>query len=284
MHLLRPVELTVKELPWRASWGLTGWTNPAAVEFYARLRAGGYEPDRLLNVLPRHKLIYVGVPKAASTRVRTTLARIEGRHSRSLKGRRRGKYRGPYGPRSMTVGAFFRLATDPDTFRFSFVRNPYARTVSCWADKFAGKPLIPGDSYVDCYLAVRKDIDGKLPAGADRTLSFAEFVVFAAATASACHDIHLQTQDDILTTPGIELDLIGRVENFDADFVPVLDHLDASDEIRREATVAVNESCHDDWPDLYSCDLADRIYHAYERDFDRFHYPRFTRQPVRLAV
>ena len=235
MRLLRPVELTVKEIPWLASRGLIRFTHPAALEFCTRLSDGGYEPHRLLQVLPRHKLIYVAVPKAASTCIRTILARVDGRHLRSLKRGRRANYRGPYGPRQMTIATFFRLATSADTLRFSFVRNPYARLVSCWADKFANKPLIPGDSYVERYLAVRKQIDGRLPAGADRTLSFAEFVVYAAAMANARHDIHLQTQDDILTTPGIDLDFIGRVETFDADFARVLDYLDASDAIRREA-------------------------------------------------
>ena len=141
----------------------------------------------------------------------------------------------------MTVNSFYRLATNPDTLRFSFVRNPYARAVSCWAHKFADKPLIYGDFFIDAYLAIRREIDTELPAGPDHTLSFADFVVFAAATAKARHDIHLQTQDEILSMPGITLDLIGKMENFDGDFVRVLDHVGASDEIRREATIMIND-------------------------------------------
>ncbi len=274
MNLLRPVEIGVKELPWITSRSVAGLFNSAAVEFCENLMTNGYEANLLLSVLPKHKLIYVAVPKAASTRIRKTLARVEGRFSRSLKPSRRSKYRGPYGPRNMTIDSFFRLATSTDTLRFSFVRNPYARVVSCWADKFAGKPLIGGDFFIDAYLAIRQEIDTDLPAGADRTLSFAEFVVFTAATAKVRHDIHLQAQDDILNMPGIELGLIGKVETFDADFVRVLDYLNASDEVRREAAIAINESHHHDWSLYYTRELADRIYRAYERDFDRFSYPR----------
>ena len=211
MRLLRPLEIAVKELPWIASRSVAGFLNPAAVEFYQNLLAGGYEPEQLLFVLPKHKVIYVAVPKVASTRIKMTLARVEGRFSRSLKPGLRSRYRGPYGLRNITVGSFFRLATSPDTLRFSFVRNPYARIVSCWAQKFAGKPLIRGDTFIDAYLAVKHEIDADLPAGADRTLSFADFVIFAAATAKARHDIHLQAQDEILNMPGIELNLIGKV-------------------------------------------------------------------------
>ena len=174
----------------------------------------------------------------------------------------------------MTIGSFFRLATSPDTLRFSFVRNPYARVVSCWAHKYADKPLVRGDPFIDAYLAIRPEIDADLPAGRDRTLSFSEFVVFAAATAKARHDIHLQAQDIILSIPGVELGVIGKVESFDADFGRVLDHLDASDEVRREAAIMINESHHNDWPAYYTHELADRIYRAYERDFDRFGYAR----------
>ena len=274
MRLLRPLEIAVKELPWIASESVAEFLNPVAVEFYENLLAGGYEPDQLLFVLPKHKLLYIGVPKAASTRIKKTLARVVGQFSRSLKGSRRSQYRGPYGLRNMTIGSFFRLATSSDTLRFSFVRNPYARVVSCWAHKFADRPLVRGDSFIDAYLAIRQEIDANLPAGADRTLSFAEFVVFAAATAKARHDIHLQAQDDILSMPGIELGLIGKVETFDADFVRVLDHLAASDAIRRDAAIVINESHHADWPTYYTLELADRIYRAYECDFDRFGYAR----------
>jgi hypothetical protein len=277
MRIFRPVEIAIKQIPWIASRPIAGIRNPSAVEFYENLMTNGYEADSLLNVLPRHKLIYIGVPKAASTRIRRTLARIDGRYIRSLKPSRRSMYRGPCGLRNITIETLFRLATSPDVLRFSFVRNPYARVVSCWADKFAGKPLVRGDVFIDPYLAIRREIDADLPAGADRTLSFPEFAAFAAATAKARHDIHMQAQDDILSMPGIELDMIGKVETFDTDFVRVLDYVNAGDAVRREAAIALNESHHNDWPTYYTPELAGRIYRAYECDFDRFGYARVIR-------
>ncbi len=284
MRQLRALEIAFKELPWIASRWTAGFSNPAALEFYRELIARGYEPASLINVLPDDSLIYITVPKAASTRIRRTLARVENRLSRSLKPGRKPTYRGPYGPRNISLVSFHRLATSKDTLRFSFVRNPYARAVSCWTDKFAGKPLVPGDPFIDGYLAVRRNIDPRLPVGPDRTLSFADFVAFAAGIAAARHNIHLQLQDDILAMPGLKLDLIGKVETFNADFASVLDHLNASDDIRRDAALPINRSRHEDWPTYYTAALADRIYRAYERDFDRFGYPRtFVAANCRMA-
>jgi hypothetical protein len=280
MRGLKTAELKLKEYPWYASRLVARVLNPEAVRFGQNLMSNGYEAGALVNVLPQHRLIYIAVPKAASTRIRRTLAKIEGRFSRSLKAHRRTRYRGPYGPRNFPIGLFYQIATAPDTLRFSFVRNPYARVVSCWADKFAGKPLVSGDSFIDAYLSVRQQIDPRLPVGVDQTLSFPQFTVFTAANSKNRHDIHMQTQDDIISMPGIEIDLIGKVENFDADFARILDYLNASQEIRRAASIALNESHHADWPTYYTPELADRIYRAYEPDFDRFGYTRALGDPV----
>ena len=75
--------------------------------------------------------------------------------------------------------------------------------------------------------------------------------------------------------PGIKLDFIGKLESFSSDFVRVLDHLSADDPIRREAMSSVlNKSQHASLLDYYTPEIADRIYNAYECDFDRFGYPR----------
>jgi sulfotransferase famil protein len=274
MRELRQLETAAKELPWIVSEQFARFFDPGALEFYQQLRSEAYFPDLLVNVVPSHKVIYVSIPKAASTRIRATLAAVTGHYMRSLDPGRRFRYRGPYGPRSMTVASFHRLATNPDTLRFSFVRNPYARTVSCWADKFYGKPLVGGDAFVDFYLQHRHEVDPNLPVGPDQTLRFADFVSFAAAIARRRLDIHIQAQDDILSMPGIKLDLVGKVETFRQDFARVLDHVGADNAVRREAVIPLNESHSDDWPEYYTSELADRIYRAYECDFDRFGYSR----------
>jgi hypothetical protein len=213
MRPLRPIEVGVQRISWSASRGVATLLDPPAIAFYEQLRADGCDPHRLLKALPTHKLIYIIVPKAASTRIRSTLLRVAGEYSRSLRPTRWLKF-GTRGLHSMTVRAFFRLATSPQTLKFSFVRNPYARAVSCWADKFRGRPLVGGDPVMKMYLARRNEVDARLPAGIDRTLSFEDFVTFATSAVGRRCDNHLRPQAEIVAMPGIKLDLIGKVETF----------------------------------------------------------------------
>jgi hypothetical protein len=276
MGVFRPVEggvrLALAQTRWFGSRLIARQFNPAAIEFFDAIASGGFEFDDLIKLIPSLGIIYIVVPKVASTRIKLTLAEAVGRHSISLRGRHR--FRGPRGPSSMTITSFHRLATDPKTLRFSFVRNPYARAVSCWADKWQDKPLVRGDDFIDDYLARRHEIDAGLPAGPGQTLSFAHFVTYASALAHGRVDAHLQTQHDILDMPGIKLDFIGRMEQFSADFARVLDHIGAADGIRGTAVHPVNVSRHGPWMDYYTPALRDRVYRAYERDFDLFRYPR----------
>ncbi len=184
------------------------------------------------------------------------------------------RFSGLTSPTQVGLSAFHRLAGDPATLRFAFVRNPYARLVSAWADKFQNKPLVRGDSFVDLYLTHRAAIDPALPQGPKQTLSFAQFVAFAAASCDRRVNAHWQLQDDLLTMPGITLDFVGKVETFRDDFTRVLDHVRADRGIRQAFGGNHNASLHRPWPDYYDDALAARAYRAYERDFDRFGYAR----------
>jgi hypothetical protein len=276
MRALQPIETAVKSLfinvSWSASKLAAARQEPAAAEFCRKVEAETYRMD-FIRVLPEHDLIYLIVPKVANTSIRTTLAAIDGRPSRRLLSDR-GGFRART-PRNMTARSFYRLATSPTALRFSFVRNPYAKLVSLWAAHIRDRPLVPGEEeMVDSYLSRRAQVDPKLPVGAERTLSFEAFVTFSEAVASARHHPNFQLQSDLLTVPGVTLNFVGRLESFNTDFVRVLDHVGASEAVRRDAFVPLNASQHKKWSDYYTPELADRVYRAYERDFDRFSYPR----------
>jgi sulfotransferase famil protein len=256
-----------------ARWLIVGRRDPRSYAFYTQLMAGGFAPNAHIDVLLEQRIIYVCVPKNASSRIKMTLGALLGRTLRSELEAHKRKLSGLKSPKRAGLTVFHRLATDPRALRFAFVRNPYARLVSCWFSKFR-VPLILAKASVNSYLAWRQQNDPSLPEGATSTLSFDEFVNFATMTAQDRVDAHWHLQAGLLDMPGIELNLIGKVESFEQDFMRVLDHVQANDALRADVIKPANVSDHVDWRSYYTNELANRVYNAYELDFDRFQYSR----------
>ena len=251
------------------------WLDPTASSFFDAMGDNSYDAGSYMDVLPKYRLIYLCVPKSASTTIRGFLSALvvgtppppELSYKRRLSGLR--------SPAHVGISTFYRLVNDPNTLRFTFVRNPYARLVSAWADKFQGKPLAPCvHPTIDAYLTHRASIARSLPDGPRHTLSFAQFVEFAVATADRRVDVHWQLQDDFVTVSGVKLDFIGKVEMFRYDFCRVLDHVGITNQSRQMALQQLNRSQHERWQHYYTTAMAEHVYQTYERDFDQFGYPR----------
>ncbi len=223
---MRPITRFTK--PYLASiedWArrlIVGWRDPQSYAFYTRLVAGGFAPNAHIDVLPEQRIIYVCVPKNASSRIKMTLSALLGRSLKSEWEAHKRKLSGLKSPKRVGLTVFHRLATDPHALRFAFVRNPYARLVSCWLNKFRDVPLIPanpsvvltwhGDSKTTCRFQTVRQV---------RCLSM-QFVNFVTMTAQDRVDAHWHLQAGLLDMPGIELNLIGKVESFERDFMRVL--------------------------------------------------------------
>ena len=248
--------------------------NPPAYEFYRRMIAAGYNPAAHIDVLPDHRIIYLCVPKSASSRIKLSLSALLGRNLLTAEAVHKRRLSGLKAPHHVGLSRFYQLATDAGTLRFSFVRNPYARLVSCWVNKFRNKPLITGDPFIDQYLAVRSDFDRSLPAGRSRTLSFPDFVGFVTEPPARSVNAHWQCQYELVDCPGVALDFVGKVEYFEQDFARVFDHVGADENLRGSVRHPVNASSRQPWQDYYTMELAATVYRAYEPDFDRFQYPR----------
>lgn len=251
--------------------------DPEASLFYRALMSDGFNANAHIDVLPQQRLIYVSVPKCASTTIKMVLSKLVRSDNGTLchipsDQFHRRKYTRLKSPEMTGISAFHRLATSSSTLRFTFVRNPYARIVSAWANKFRGKPLVAGDSYVDLYLALRSMTDPGAPIGLGHTLSFERFVRFAAATSNQRINAHWHMQHGLINMPGIRLDLIGKLETFHFDFACVLEHVAAGPHIRSFSEARLNSSASDNWPDYYTADTAKAVYQAYERDFDELRY------------
>lgn len=279
----RTIRGPVRRVRWAIQRPLLSWRHPEALAFYERVLAEGYTPNNSIDLAPRLNILYIANPKVASTRIRTALAALLGRdvvsnwsaaenwqaHKRSATGLKAPRH---------DIAGFYRLATDPDALRFSFVRNPYDRLASCWVNQYRDKPLVRGrDVYINTYLEHREDVDAALPAGASETLPFPQFVKFALATTGIARpavEMHWHPQVHILHVPDMTLSLIGKIENFAADFARVLDFVKANDKLRSELVKPLHHSRRAPVSSYYDAGLAARVYRAYQADFDAFRYVR----------
>lgn len=256
---------------------LLGWRDPEAYDFYQRMMLHPYDPEYFVHVLPERRLLYIAISKAANTRIKTTLSQIGGDVDDATRRVHTRQKSGLSGPRQLGASVFHRIATDPKALRFTFVRNPYDRLVSCWADKFQEKPLVAGLRFVERYLVQTREIALPLPKGADRTLSFADFVTYVTELIKNRPprlDIHWELQSRFIDIPGIDLNFIGKVERFSEDMARVFTHANADEVLLRASAKPLNPSRRTRCAEYYTNELADRVYRAYERDFDRFGYPR----------
>jgi hypothetical protein len=89
--------------------------------------------------------------------------------------------------------AFFELIDSPNSFVFSFVRNPNSRLVSCYADKFAQYPVTyRRGSMKDAHRCFSRELK-RLPF--DEPLPFPMFVDMACATNRTGTDGHWLLMD-----------------------------------------------------------------------------------------
>lgn len=180
----------------RLMWAAYNRINPSA--------------ERHVIWLPKARIGYFRVAKAANTSIRTALAHSFGLTSN--KGHTPGKdaFWAEQGRKQVMRMRTARFALHPGLRRgwsFSFVRHPVARLYSCWENKVVENPVLsPGMAE----MGIVPDMD------------FAAFVAVVARTPDTKSEIHLRSQTSILTWRGrVVPDFVGRVERAEADWAHV---------------------------------------------------------------
>ena len=225
--------------------------------------------DYALHVSPKYRYIYIVNPKVGCSSIIWTLQRLETGKKDKFPPRVGTIHDREGSPlkRPSDMNSNEQILRDDSYFKFTFVRNPFDRLMSCYLNKIA-RPT-----------AQRKVILSLLDRPQDETasISFAQFVDVIGRQSPIEMDPHWRTQWVQTLQDWVQYDAIGRFEFFDSELSRIGTQI--SPEFRsfvfserRQATGA--KPYH-----LITPKLAETIREIYAVDFTGFNYPLTVPNP-----
>lgn len=214
----------------------------------------------LCHLSNRHKYLYVATPKAACTTIKHTLQQVE--MGGMLEFRKYGDEHFPVlspllAPLDQPSLYFAALQTE-DWFRFTFVRDPFDRALSCYLDKIVNS--IPERHRLLPELGL--DAAGDVP-------SFATFLKAIADQPDDQRDFHWAPQNWLTQPATMRYHFVGRLERFDEDFRHVCETLGIA-----AVTDAVRHSTNasEKLANFYGSEEIELVQAIYAGDFTDFDY------------
>ncbi len=158
----------------------------------------------------------------------------------------------------------YKINTDyKDYFKFCFVRNPWARVVSCYFNKVY---VEPGETREDTRFLGFGDNRKHFRMG----MGFEEFVEAVCRIPDKKADSHLVSQHTFLTDSAGNLlvDFIGKIETFEEDFQYICEQMN----VKELEIPHLMKSKQVDYCSYYSEKTKEMVRRRYERDIDLFGY------------
>lgn len=216
----------------------------------------------------RNHYVYLAVGKAANSTVKHHLYELEYAGTRfktkSVHDRQSSPLLSPFQLPDDLLGEVF---TSPKYYRFSVVRNPYTRLLSCYLDR-----IVPGDSapYRQLLVAMGKPATSKL------NVSFPEFVQTVCKQKPFDQNNHWRLQTSEICTSAIAYDFVGKQETFAADMVRIWSRVAPgrpAPDFAAENKAPSITSAEKRLAEFYTPELVDMVREAYREDFATFGYP-----------
>lgn len=215
----------------------------------------GYSEPRIYVIKDEKQLIYLANPKVATSSIKTVFYN---------KSNISDDYRIHQEMKGVSKLETYQKAY----YKFTFVRNPYERLVSCYESKyhkdkkFLGKTkvILDFDNYLFGY--IRKD------------KGFDNFIRKIVKIPFRLSDRHFRSQYYLTHNhKGICLvDYIGKMENIAEDFEQIAKNFDLPELGHMNQTKSVKTADSKKWMDYYTKETAELVYKKYKQDFDTFDY------------
>lgn len=220
-----------------------------------KLRRRYFRYMNKINVYDNLNLIYYSVSKVANTSIKYCLSNKAGMVD---------DLQDPQDIHTLLKENGVARISSPDNsnkfFKFSVVRNPFSRVVSCYKNKVKDTEMRQKD--YDSYYFI-----SKYPRLIYKGMSFEKFVSRIFRIPEYFAEKHFESQYNFLYKDGKCLvDYIGKLENIDEDFEYVRKKFDL------DSLPKHNTTSNDNWRDYYSLETAEKVYKRYKKDFDTW-YP-----------
>jgi hypothetical protein len=208
----------------------------------------------------RRKYIYLDNPKVASTFIKSALLQAEVRD---------GTLPDRPGADDIHGTGFWDTEFDlrhANCFVFSFVRNPFARILSCYLDKISTANGPPGD------ISTRKRFCSDYAVPSESEISFTAFLEAISNSDPETENGHWGAQSRNLLSGSLAIDSIGNVEHMKEDARHILPRAGA--DIREARGQGHATGAGTKLERYYGPAERELVIRKYEGDFERFGYSR----------
>jgi len=203
----------------------------------------------------RYKFFYNRIPKVANSTITSTLGGIE--TGQSLTSPETKKYFST--PSQMTLN---QIKQFDKYYKFTFVRNPYTRTLSAYLDKVIRKR----------YLSKEGNVKNSFFSKREAPPTFSEFCEYLEAE-GLYSNVHWAPQTDLLLLPFEEFDFIGRFEKLTVDLNYIIGKIFNHSQIVEYKHAGPPATNANHLVEKYYSDKEfDIVYKLYKDDFDLFGY------------
>ncbi|TLF47250.1 sulfotransferase family protein [Halomonas urmiana] len=232
-------------------------------EVEKRKRSGDFQNNTNISLV--NKYVYFAVDKAANSTVKHCLFEIEYRPVNKtildIYDPRASPLLSPY---QIPQDYFSSIMSGKDFYKFSFVRNPYSRLLSCYLDRIQTRTSRPSREF-------RKALGRE-------TFTFSDFVTLVCSQASKAQNSHWREQSDDILFDLVDFDHIAKFENLwdEMEFLSKKIFGDVREEMVNKSVNSSPKQTGSDSKllEYYDQYLLDMVYDRYSKDFENFGYEK----------
>lgn len=232
------------------------------LELEAAFGYSGSDVDYLCNISTSRNFLYFETPKVGCSTIKRTLQLLELSSAtelcRDVHDKRRSTLKG-----AISSGLSFQdLFESRKLFRFTLVRNPYSRILSCYLEKIVADP------------DERRRHQRLLGFTQAEPVSFQQFLLAIWRIPDRDRDMHWRSQACLINDSRVGYDCIGRFERFRKDFAQILRKIGCDIDESAICDVSPHKTnAADRLREFFGEGERQLVAGMYRADFERYGYP-----------